>query len=121
MKIELNVYITDQEQFLRSPDAHCITAVQGRHMDDTWLFAGEVEVEINPDTGKMIEFVTADIDRKVTELKTAIQVAENRKAELLALPAPITEADFEFEDEQSRDDIARDENRFIDSQESRTI
>ena len=132
MKLTLNVYITNFERFLRG-DYSALTLDPGRHMDDKWQFVSEVELDIEPDTGAMIESVTKDLDQKISELHTAIQVAETRKAELLALPAPrhtsgvcdicegvCLEEDFEY-DTESDSDISRRENGVIDSQEDRTL
>ncbi len=88
MKIKQNVYIINPERFLRDPKNECYTTAMGRHMDDVWIFVAEIEFDVNVDTGEMIKSVAADIDIKISELYTAIQVAENRKAELLSLPAP---------------------------------
>ena len=89
MKIKQNVYITREEKFIRNPESSCYSLDPGRHMDDTWIFVGEVEFDVSDvNTSGMIESVSAEIDQKISELYNAIQVAENRKAELLALPAP---------------------------------
>ena len=89
MKINLNLYIRDEELFLRKPkDGSAYALDDGRHMDGSWWFVSEVEFDVNVDTGEMIKSVAADIDIQISELHTAIQVAEVRKAELLALPAP---------------------------------
>ena len=89
MKIKQNVYITNEERFIRNPESSCYNLDPDRHMDDTWIFVGEVEFDVSGvDTSGLIESVSAEIDQKISELYNAIQVAENRKAELLALPAP---------------------------------
>ncbi len=88
MKIKRNIYIHNNEQFLRDPNSDCYATAPDRHMDNSWEFVAEVEFDVNVDTSAMIESVSADIDEKIAELHTAIQVAEIRKAELLALPAP---------------------------------
>jgi hypothetical protein len=89
MKIKLNIYITDEARFLRNPEENNYTADPSRHMDNTWTFVQEVEVDLaNVDITKMIASVSTEIDVKVSALHTAIQVLETRKSELLALPSP---------------------------------
>ena len=85
MKIKMNVYITNEERFLRNPEGGCYTLEGDRHMDDTWTFVCEVEFDVSVERDAMIKSVSAEIDAKISELHTAILVAENRKAELLAL------------------------------------
>ena len=87
MKLRMNVYITNFEAFLRG-DYNSLNLDTGRHMDGKWQFVGEVELNIEPDTGAMIEVVAKELDETIASLHNAIQVAENRKAELLALPSP---------------------------------
>ena len=86
MKLKMNVVITNAERFLRGDYDFAFGLYSYVPEIKEWIVAGEVEIDINPDTGKLVEIATADIDRKITEMKASIQVAENRKAELLCLP-----------------------------------
>ena len=143
MKVTQNVYIpsTKMDRFLRNPSGDCYTLSEDRSMDNLWTFVGVVEFEVDINTGKMIDSVCKEIDKTITELKTAIAVAETRKAELLALPAPddavyrcdncnaswsgylpecpACEYDDQIDDE-SRDEQLAEEGRVFDSQRDRS-
>ena len=86
MKVKLNLYISNPEQFAKNPTSHnCYALLNGRWMDKEWIFAGEVEFDVNVDTGKVIEAAKADLAAEIGKHTAAINVLETRKAELLAL------------------------------------
>ena len=89
MKIKLNLYISEPEIFARDPlSGYAYSLDSNRHMDGQWLFAGEVEFDVDVDTSKVIDAAKAKLDKEIGKHTTAINSLENRKAELLALPAP---------------------------------
>ena len=124
MKVTQNVYIpnTKMDRFLRNPSGDCYTLSEDRSMDNLWTFVGVVEFEVDINTGKMIDSVCKEIDKTITELKTAIAVAETRKAELLALPAPAQPGSWcdDQIDDESQDEQLAEEGRVFDSQRIRS-
>ena len=86
MKVKRHVYISNPER-ASSPDNYCYAISEFDDMTE-WLLCGEVEFEVNVDTNKLIEKGTAILDSKIGRHTAAINVLENRKAELLALPSP---------------------------------
>jgi len=88
MKVKMNLYISDPEQFAKSPTSSCYSLISGRYMDKDWTFAGEIEFDINLDDGVIIQKAKAELDERIGKHTAAINVLETRKAELLALPAP---------------------------------
>ena len=89
MKIKRNLYINDQEQFLKNPDSDCYSLSSGRWMDDRWTFLGEVEFEVaDPDSAAIVKAATDTFDATILELEGQVEMLKTRKAELLALPAP---------------------------------
>ena len=86
MKVKLNVYICNAEKFARDPESDgCYALLKGRWMDKEWIFAGEVEFDIDVDTSKVIEAAKSELDAEIGKHTAAINVLENRKAELLAI------------------------------------
>ena len=88
MKIKMNLYISDPESFARDPKSNCYSITPHRWMDKDWTFCGEVELEVNVDNSAIIETAKRGIDGLIGQHTAAINVLENRKAELLALPSP---------------------------------
>ena len=88
MKIKMNVYITRPEQFARNPESCCYTLDPNRHMDDTWIFVDKVEFNVGGLNDLAIEQAEDELTEEIGQHTAAINVLENRKAELLALPAP---------------------------------
>ena len=87
MKIKLNIYITRPEQFARNPESNCYTAITDRHMDDTWTFVHEVEIDLSEvNNDDILAEATDDLDADIGKHTAAINILKNRKAELLALP-----------------------------------
>ena len=89
MKVKLNLYISNPEAFARDPQSHGAYALlNGRWMDKDWIFAGEVEFSIDVDTKTVLDAAQDDITAEIGKHTAAINILEQRKAELLALPAP---------------------------------
>lgn len=90
MKLKFNLYVSDPEAFLKDPTSahgYAIETAGCRHMDDIWHFVCEFSIDtiINKDvvTLKVID----NIDKKIEDLHVAIEIAEKKKAEFLALPS----------------------------------
>jgi len=89
MKVKLNLYISDAERFIKNPkDSFAYALQSGRWMDKEWDFAGEVEFDVDVDTGTLIKKAEAELNDRIGKHTAAINVLENRKRELLALPSP---------------------------------
>ena len=86
MKVKMNLYISNPEEFARDPHSSYSYAMsESRLMDDNWIFAGEVEFDIDVDTSKVIEAAKDDLNAEIGKHTAAINVLETRKAELLAI------------------------------------
>ena len=89
MKVKMNLYISDPEAFAKRPTAsRAYALLDGRYMDKEWTFAGEVEFDIDVDNKAIIKKAEKELTDRIGTHTAAITVLENRKAELLALPAP---------------------------------
>jgi len=86
MKVKMNLYISDPEQFAKSPTSSCYSLISGRYMDNDWTFAGEIELDVDVESGVVIQKAKAELDKRIGKHTAAINVLETRKAELLALP-----------------------------------
>ena len=86
MKLKLNLYITDPQDFLRDPMGEHYAVIPTRHMDASWTFVTEVEFDVNVDTSEMIQKASDKFDEAINEMEGRIEHLKNRKAELLALP-----------------------------------
>ena len=86
MKVKMNLYISNPEEFARDPHSSCAYAMsESRLMDDDWIFAGEVEFDVDVDTSKVIKAAKDQLDDAIGKHTTAINVLEQRKNELLCL------------------------------------
>jgi len=89
MKVKMNLYISDPEKFAKTPrDCYAYSMQTDRYMDKDWTFAGEVEFDIDVDNKAIIKKAEKELNDRIGTHTAAITVLENRKAELLALPAP---------------------------------
>ena len=86
MKVKMNLYISDPERFARDPlSSYGYALSESRHMDDEWIFCGEVEFNIDVNSKTVIEAAKADLNIEIGKHTAAINVLETRKAELLAI------------------------------------
>lgn len=89
MKVTFNLYISNPEVFAKDPtSSSCYHLSCGRYMDKTWTFAGEVEFNIDVDRVEIVKAAKKYLDEQIGKATAVINILENRKAELLALPAP---------------------------------
>ena len=87
MKVKRFICIPDAQEFLRNPETCRLALTDYDGMDD-WTYCGEIEFEINVDTAKLVETAKVELDTEIGKHTAAINVLEQRKAELLALDAP---------------------------------
>jgi hypothetical protein len=88
MKLNMHVIITDPAQFLKGNYHNCFSLYDtDLYLPKDWVHCGTVDIDVEPDTGQMIETVSARLDEKILELEGKTEVLRNRKAELLALPS----------------------------------
>ena len=94
--MKMNVYITNPEAFLREPDIYGMFVLEHtRLMDGVWVFVCEVEIDTSEvDSNELIKLATAELDNDIAKHTTMLQNLEQRKAELIALPAPEKENDL---------------------------
>lgn len=91
MKIKQHVYISDPARFLRG-DHNVISLFERELMDpDPWIHCGEITLDINPDTGKMIELAKKTFDKEILIREGEIELLKQKRSELLALDAPVDE------------------------------
>ena len=84
MKFELYVVITDPEAFLRG-DIRLTLYETIDYLPSDWVVAGKTTIDINPDTQKLTELATQNLAAAIGKATAAINVLEQRKAELLAI------------------------------------
>jgi len=86
MLIKQNLVITHPDNFLKADYGYCFS-LYGWDMshDPDYVQCGEIELDINVDTGKIIETISDVIDREIADLAAKTIVLELRKKELLAL------------------------------------
>ena len=86
MKLKQNIVITDAAQFLKGNYHSCFSLYDStEYLPDKWMVVGEVDIDIEADTGKLIQYVKAEIDEKIGKATAALNVLEQRRAELLAI------------------------------------
>ena len=86
MKIKLHLAITNPEKFLKG-DWDCFNLFANNDFyADHWIKAGEVEFEVDMDSAMVVQRATSALDAEMGKLSAAMNVLEQRKAELLALP-----------------------------------
>ncbi len=85
MRIKQHLHITDPERFLRGDYGVCFS-LYGHVVDvDDWIYCGEIEVDINVNSGEVIQVVSDAIDAETDKLNAMLVILERRKSELLAL------------------------------------
>ena len=86
MKFKQHIVITDPEKFLRGDYHSCFGLYDSPVcLPKSWLHVGEIEFDIDPDTSKLIQIVTEEIDEKINKATAVLNVLEQRKSELLAI------------------------------------
>ena len=92
MKLKFHLVITDPEAFLRGDYTYSLHLYTENPQVDAWSTVGQIEVDINPDTQKLTEQASAEIDAELSNARAKVQLLERRKSELVALPAPAQDA-----------------------------
>ena len=87
MKLKLFLVITDPERFLTDPARGLSVWGYDPEMPH-WQTVGTIDVEINPDTQRLVETAELKLDEALKEARTIVHDIEERKKNLLALPAP---------------------------------
>lgn len=90
MKIKQNLWLSNPDHFLRGQYDYCFAMTETDAMDrQGWVLCGEIELDVNVDSGEVIKTVTAAIDAEILktqgELEGKINILKTRKNELLAL------------------------------------
>ena len=125
MKIKQYLVITNPAGFLKG-DFHSCFALYGtnKHLPDDWTECGQIEIDVNVDTGELIKKAQADIDANILKAQGVIEALERKKAELLALPAPteewmdgVSRPVNMYPPDESREEIARAESAVLDAAE----
>lgn len=88
MKLKLHVIITDPEAFLKGDYFHCMTLSSDKTTVPGWVNCGQIEVSLDVNRGEVLEVAAKTITEEMGRCSAAMNVLEQRKAELLALPAP---------------------------------
>jgi len=118
--MKLNIYITDPCEFARDRNSNCYTAHPERVMDGVWTFCAEVEIDVSAHSGFATKEATDELNAEIARHTTAIDNLENRKKDLLELENRAVEScDEPDSNEESREEIGRQENHRIDLMERR--
>ncbi len=86
MKVKQHIFITNKADFLRGDYRTCFNLDESPDlMADTWEYVGEIEFEVNVDTDNLVSAVTSELTAEIGKHTAAINVLENRKADLLSI------------------------------------
>ena len=89
MKIKQHLHISRPDNFMKGDYTYCFSLFGFEVENDSdYIHCGEIEVDVDVDTKRCVESLTASIDLELGKHTAAITILEQRKAELLALPAP---------------------------------
>ena len=89
MKIKQFVVIANPEDFMRGDYSSCFTLFHSdKHLPDNWIVCGEIDVDIDVDTGAVLKQATDEIDREMHVLQAAMIKLQNRKQDLLCIEGP---------------------------------
>ena len=121
MKIKQHVVITDPAKFLKGDYYSCFTLFSSECNIDGWIECGELELNIEVDSADVVRIVSDELDEQISKANAVVAVLEQKKAELLALPAPEVKPYHEYDDypEESETEIGDRENNILDAQERR--
>ena len=95
MKIKQHVVIVHPDWFLAGEYAMCFTLRGERLNEDKWIYAGEVELDLDVDhadvTATVIKALDAEIEKERAEHSLKMDMLKTRKNELLALTHEVVE------------------------------
>jgi len=95
MKIKQTLLIAHPDAFLKGDYSVCFTLMDeyNEHLPQDWINCGPIEIDVNVDTGEVIQKVVSVMDREIEkaseEFALKMQLLKRRKEEFLALAAPI--------------------------------
>lgn len=87
MKIKQHLHITNPEAFLRGDYSDCFGLWDHAAGVEGWIVVGEIELDVNVDSGEVINVVASAIDEQIEKRIAEVQLLKARKNELLALTA----------------------------------
>ena len=99
MKITQHIVITDPEAFLKGNYYSCFSLFNHATKIEGWINCGEIELDLDVDTGEVLKVAADEIDKDIGKATAVLNVLEQKKAELLALPAPEDEPEPEYCDQ----------------------
>ena len=89
MKIKQRLHITNPDRFLRGEYDWCFDLFPKESKNQKYICCGDIEFEVDIDSGKVIEIVTNAINEEIEstreEFTARMNILETRKQELLAL------------------------------------
>ena len=88
MKLKQHLVITDPAAFLKGNYSSCFALFDHKAGYHGWIDAGIIEFDVNVDSGLVLKTAQAELDEEIGKATAVLNVLEQRKAELLALPAP---------------------------------
>ena len=109
MKIKQTLHITNPEDFLRGDYDSCFGLYGRESAVNRWIICGEIEIDVDVDTGDVIQVVSDAIDVEIGKHTAMLNVLERRKSELLCLTHEKQELIQADEDAQQFDDESLDE------------
>ena len=95
MKIKQHLLITNPADFLKGHYECCFNLMKypGKYLPKDWIICGEIEFDVEVDTGEVIQKVVSVMDREIEkaseEFALKMHLLKRRKEEFLALAAPI--------------------------------
>ena len=94
MKLKQHLYIVCPDEFLKGNYHTCFDLYEdGEWHPEGWIYCGPIEIDVNVDTGEVIQKVVSVMDREIEkaseEFALKMHLLKRRKEEFLALAAPI--------------------------------
>jgi len=90
MKVKLNLYITNPEDFMKGDYEWCFKVSSDDSLDGNgWMACGDADLNVNVDNGEVIASSVRELSKQIDEEKSVFSARlhslEERKARLLAI------------------------------------
>ena len=85
MKFKQFLTITDAAAFLKGDYSSCFSLYDHAVSVKDWIVCGEIEIDVDVDTGKARDIAMQEIETKLTAARVLLNALENQKRDLLAI------------------------------------
>jgi hypothetical protein len=87
MKLTQYLVITNPEKFARG-NYDCLSLFDHKPTVEKWIVVKQIEIDIDVDHSEVVKSATDTLNEEIATNTAMNNVLEQRKAELLCLPAP---------------------------------